>query len=998
VPTDFRLSLTLVLTLALAPVLVAVGAAPASAQMDRAYLSGIVRDPSGGVVPDAQVEVTLVATGLTRTTRTDTSGLYRVPALPAGVFVVSVAKDGFEAVALADVRLGVGENRTLDVTLTVGAVTSEVTVTAPLAGADRQSAEIGSTVSRAQIEATPLNGRNWATLMTFAPGATNTGEGNQGNIRFFGRARDDNNWTFDGVDATGVKDPRQEASLRLVMSAEAIAEFRVSSTGYTADGGTGAGAQVNLVSRAGSNQFTGSVFSYFRDETLDERRVLDSLPTEPPFRLNQYGVSFGGPLVKNRTFFFGTFEGLRQRLDVANQTAALVPSAAYRARAQVAQPALAPVLAAYPAGTRPSANPDVDEFFGRRRLTWNEDSFLLRLDHRFDDRTPVFLRVNGVNGVIDSEVRSDLLETRRSETFPINATGQVQRIFSSNVLGEVKFGWNRSPLERTDRGLGAEGYEIRNLFTPTRPTLFNEEKPQSFTTLANIVVTRGRHTLKAGAEYRAIHVNVANSAATSVRWNSGTDFLNNVTNRIRIDGELPLQEGRRWYGIGYAQTEWRATERLTVNAGLRYEYYSVMKEANGNGNVLDLEACPPTATSIFCAPGTAWYTNDPNNFAPRLGLAWTPADGWVVRGGYGLYYSSGQNDDVMAAIDSMAVRGELITPASYPVAPFTSRVLSAANSRPRAMQRERDDMFAHIYSASVQRELAGGLTAQAAYVGSRGRNAFNRIFVNTIDLATGRRPAAPFLTTQIDRKSWAGETEYDGLLLSLQRGLRAGLLVQANYTLGRSRDNNAGNGEGSEWQDARCGDCEWGPSDFDARHNFAFNAVYQLPFGAGRARLTSGLGSALLGGWDLAAVVYARSGRPVNVLVNRTGPDGNDVNQRPNLLTGVEPVAGETSRWFNTAAFAVPAASEFGNAPRNGFRGPGTWQIDLSLSRRLRLGSRAGLELRVDGFNIANVDQYGNPARDFTQPLTFGTPTPLNSQPTGTGTARQFQLSARVSF
>ncbi len=979
-------------------VLMVTVAAPAFAQMDRAQLSGIVRDPSGGVVPDAQVEVTLVATRLTRTTRTDNGGLYRLPALPAGSYVLAVTKDGFDALAMADVTLGVGDNRTVDVTLRVGTVSTEVEVTAPLPGPDRHSAEIGSAVTRKQIESTPLNGRNWATLMTFAPGATNTGEGNQGNIRFFGRARDDNNWTFDGVDASGVKDPRQEASLRLVMSAEAIAEFRVSSTGYTADGGTGAGAQVNLVSRAGSNRFTGSVFNYFRDEALDERRVLDRLPTEPPFRLNQYGVSLGGPVVKNRTFFFATFEGLRQRLDVANQTAALVPSGAFRARVQAVQPALTPVLAAYPAGTRATANPDVDEYFGRRRLTWNEDSFLVRLDHRLDDRTPLFVRVNGVNGVIDSEVRSDLLETRRSETFPTNATGQVQRVFSSNALGEVKFGWNRSPLERTDRGLGAEGYEIRNLFTPTRPTLFNEEKPQSFSSLANLVVTRGRHTLKVGAEYRRIHVNVANSAATSVRWNSGADFLNNVTNRIRIDGELPLQEGRRWYGIGYAQTEWRATERLTVNAGLRYEYYSVMTEASGNGNVLDLEACPPTATELYCAPGTSWYESDPNNVAPRLGVAWTPTDRWVVRGGYGIYFSSGQNDDVMAAIDSMAARGELTAAASYPVAPFTSRVLSVSNSRPRAMQRARDDMFAHIYSASVQRDVGGGVTAQAAYVGSRGRNVFNRIFVNTIDAATGRRPAAPFLSTQIDRKSWMGESEYDGLLLSLQRGLRGGLLVQANYTLGRSRDNNAGNGEGSEWQNAQCGECEWGPSDFDARHNFAFTALYELPFGAGRARMSSGLGSVLLGGWDLAAVVYARSGRPVNVLVNRTGPDGNDVNQRPNLLTGVEPVAGETAQWFNPAAFALPAATEFGNAPRNGFRGPGAWQVDLSLSRRVRLGGRAGLELRLDGFNIANVDQYGTPARDFTQALTFGTPTPLNSQPTGTGTARQFQLGVRLTF
>jgi hypothetical protein len=854
-------------------------------------------------------------------------------------------------------------------------------------------------VTNRQIEATPLNGRNWATLMTFAPGATNSGEGNQGNIRFFGRARDDNNWTFDGVDATGVKDPRQEASLRLVMSAEAIAEFRVSSTGYTADGGTGAGAQVNLVSKSGSNRFTGSVFEYFRDDALDERRVLDTLPEEPPFRLNQYGFSMGGPIVRNRTFFFGTFEGLRQRLDVANQTPALVPSAAYRARTLAAQPALEPVINAYPLGTAPTSNPDVDQYVGRKRLTWSEDSFLVRVDHRFNDETPAFVRINGVNGVIDSEVRSDLLETRRSEAFPMNVTGQVQRVMSPTTLAELKFGWNRSPLERLDQGLGAEGYEIRNVFTPTRATLFNEEKPQSFTYAGSLAMTRGRHHVKLGGEFRQIHVNVANSSATSVRWNSSADFLANRTNRIRIDGELPLQEGRRWYGIGYAQTEWRAVSTLTVTAGVRYEYYSVMEESSGNGNVLDLVNCPPNAQTIFCPAGTAWYANDPNNVAPRLGLAWSPSEVWVIRGGYGMYYSPGQNDDVMAAIDSMAQRGELTAPASYPVDPYVPLVQASANSRPRALQRDRRDMYAHIYSASVQRELGSQFTAQAAYVGSRGANAFNRIFVNTIDPTTRVRPAAPFLTTQIDQKGSLGETEYDGLLLSLQRGFRQGFQFQANYTLGRARDNNAGNGEGSEWQDARCGECEWGPSDFDARHVFALNTSYALPWGAGRAHLTEGAAAAILGGWDVAAVVYARSGRPVNPIVNRTAPDGNDVNQRPNLVGSAESaVTGNIDNWFNASSFAVPAANQFGNSPRNGYRGPAAWQLDISLTKRIQLGGRSVLDLRIDGFNLFNIDQYGTPNRDFTQSLTFGLPTPLNSQPTGTGTARQFQLGVRLGF
>jgi len=968
-----------------------------SAQVDRANLSGSVVDPSGAVVPGATVRLVSSATGFTREARSSESGEYRLVALPAGSYLLTVVTDGFPALVVENLQLGVGQNRTLDVALALGGVATEVRVTASAVALDRTSAEIGSVISGEQLSSVPLNGRNWASLMMLAPGATNTGEGGQGSIRFFGRARDDNNWTFDGVDATGIKDPRQEASLRLVMSTEAIAEFRVSATGYTADAGTGAGAQVNLVSKTGSNRFTGAAFNYFRDEALDSRRVLDRLPDEPAFRLFQYGASLGGPLVEGRTFFFGSYEGLRQTLDVANERPALVPSASFRATA-AATPALAAVLTAYPRGTRATSNPDVDEYVGRRQLSWDEDSFLFRVDHRLDDATQIFARANGVKGVIDSEVRSDLLETRRSESSPFNLTGQVQRVLPRSSLVEFKFGWNRSPLERLDAGLGAEGYEIQRAFTPTRATLFSEEKPQSFSYLANLVKVAGRHTVKVGGEFRRVHVDVATSAATSVRWGSTAAFLANQTNRIRIDGELPLQKARRWYGIGFAQTEWRAAESLTVNAGLRYEYYSVMTEASGNGNVLDLQACPPTATSIYCAPGTPWYSPDKNNVAPRLGVAWTPSARWVVRGGYGIYYSPGQNDDVTAAIDSLALRGELTTPGSYPVAPVASQVLSRANSRPRALQRNREDMQSQIYSVTVQRDLGLGFVSQVGFVGSRASHVFNRLFVNTIDTATGARPAAPFLTTQIDRKGNLGETRYKSMLVTLQRAFTGGFLAQASYTLGESRDNNAGNGEGSEWQDARCGDCEWGPSDFDARHVLSLNAVWDLPFGRDRRVATSGLAAAILGDWNLSTVLMARSGRPINVTIERIGADGNDINQRPNAVAGVEAVTGNTSNWLNLAAFSAPAAGTFGDAPRNGIRGPGAWQLDLSLAKRVRLGGTRGLQLRVDAFNVFDIDQFGNPARVVSQPLIFGVLSPLNSGPTGTGTARQFQLGLRVDF
>ncbi len=979
-------------------VLTLVVPAPASAQVDRASLAGRVTDPSGAVVPDAAVAVTSTANGARRETGTDGTGTYRITGLSSGAYILSVTKDGFQTLVFDDLRLEVGQVRALDVVLPVGSVTSEVEVQADAIALDTRTAEIGAAVTGRQIQAIPLNGRNWASMMAFAPGAVNTGEGGQGNIRFFGRARDDNNWTFDGVDATGIKDPRQEASLRLVMSTEAISEFRVSATNFSADGGTGAGAQVNLVSKSGANQFQGSVFEYFRDEALDDRRVLDPLPNEAPFRLNQFGFSLGGPILRNRTFFFATYEGLQQTLDTANDRPALVPSRAFRAQALAAQPALAPVINAYPLGTASTSDPNIDEYRGRKTLTWDEHSFLARVDHRFSNASSLVFRLNGVDGLIDSEVRSDLLETRRSDAFPMNLTGQWQQILSPATLAEFKFGWNRSPLDRIDQGRGSEGYEIRNAFTATRPTLATEEKPQSFSYLGHVVTTRGRHALKFGGEFRKIDLDVGNGAAVSVRWNSIADFLANRTNRIRVDGELPLQEGRRWYGIAYGQTEWRATPQLTVNAGVRYEYYSVITEANGNGNVFDLRQCPPTAASIYCAPGTPYYQPDKNNLGPRVGLAWSVTNKWVLRGGYGLYFSPGQNDDVTAAIDSMAVRGELTTAAAYPVEDDLPAALGRANSRPRSLQRDRQDMQSQTYSASLQGDLGANIVATVGYVGSRGTHVFNRVFVNTIDPATGVRPAAPFLTTQIDQKGALGETEYDGLNIGVRHNFRRGFLLQSSYTIGRSRDNNAGNGEGSEWQNARCGDCEWGPSDFDARHSLAVNMVYELPFGSGRAKELTGVAGALLGDWDVSAVLLAKSGRPINVLVSRTAPDGSEVNQRPNLVPGVEAVTGDFADWLNNAAFAAPAATEFGNAPRNGFRGPRAWQVDLSFNKRVPLGARRSVDLRVDGFNVFSVDQYGNPARDFSTPLTFGVLSPLNSGPTGTGTARQFQLGIRVNF
>ena len=277
-------------------------------------------------MPGAVATIESTETGLRREAQSAAGGTYTFSQLPIGVYTLTVSKPGFRPVKITDLRLGVGDNRTLNLEMEVSSVQTAVTVESTAELLDTSSPVIGTVIGSTQVREMPLNGRHWASLMALAPGAINTGEGNQQSIRFVGRARDDNNWTFDGLDATGVKDPRQEAALRLVISTDTIAEFRVNSTLYSAESGSGAGGQINLVSKSGTNDFHGSVFEFFRNDKMDARNPFDT--SKQPFRLNQFGGSIGGPIVRNRTFFFANYEGLRQR--VTQTFTDNVPSAAYR--------------------------------------------------------------------------------------------------------------------------------------------------------------------------------------------------------------------------------------------------------------------------------------------------------------------------------------------------------------------------------------------------------------------------------------------------------------------------------------------------------------------------------------------------------------------------------------------------------------------------------------------------------------------------------------------
>ncbi|PYQ70774.1 MAG: TonB-dependent receptor, partial [Acidobacteria bacterium] len=363
--------------LALATILALFSGVVVYGQVDRANLNGTVMDSSRAVVADARVEVVSRETGLKRAANTGPTGIYSITGLPIGTYDVTISRAGFRTFEVTGIQLFVGETRTLDAELQLGTVSEELQVEATVAPLETTNARVGAVLEHQQLDDIPINGRNWATLETLAPGAINAGSGGQRDIRFVGRGRDDNNFTFDGIDATGVQEQSQKADARLNISLESIAEFRVESAVYTAESGASGGAQVNAVSKTGTNVLHGATFEFFRDNALDARSPFD--PSEiPPFRMNQFGANLGGPIARNRTFFFVNYEGIRQSL--TQTVVGFVPNAAFRSKVLASSPVLKPILDAWPIGQTPvDASTDLYTAAGVNSV--RENSVTARVDH-----------------------------------------------------------------------------------------------------------------------------------------------------------------------------------------------------------------------------------------------------------------------------------------------------------------------------------------------------------------------------------------------------------------------------------------------------------------------------------------------------------------------------------------------------------------------------------------------------------------------------------------
>lgn len=981
---------------------------PLAAQVDRGAISGTVTDPSGSVVPGANVELLSLATGLRRDAVTNTFGIYDFPALPIGSYNMTIVKEGFKTVQITNVDLSVGQPRTMNVRLEIGTVSGAVQVTSALEPLNRSSAEVGGLIDAEQIKAIPISGRNWASLMLLAPGAVNYGDGAQRAIRFSGHSLDDSNFTFDGVDTSGVQEQTQKADTRLNIALDAISEFRVSTGVYTAESGAAGGAQINVISKSGTNGYHGSTFYALRNNALDARSPFDG-STLPPFTLHQFGASFGGPIKKDKAFFYFNYEGLRQSL---GQTFInFVPNAAYRNQVIATSPALKPIIDAYPSGGTP-VDAITDEISLVAKDTVRENAAMFRFDYVWSDKTTTYARYNVDHAYIDNP--TDALGTHNViPHIPTNIVLQLQHIFSPTTVNEWKFGFNRANFHNWTYGTAPLDVSP-GPFDSLSGTSLDTEVGNTFSYIDNLTLVRGRHTFKMGIDIRRIQLNNSGNTLTtsSINYASADDFINNkAASATYLQGE-GVVGNRRTFFQGYVQDELKATSNLTLNLGLRYEYYTVAHEILDRSAVVDIQGC-----GGFCPKGTPYYAPNTKDFGPRVSLAWAPAmfrGRTVIRTGYGIYYGANQNDDFSDPAESAVPRYSLSSSdfpdLSYPLVAF----LDPKNQlfSPKAIDRHRQDLSYQNWDFMVQQQLPNGFVAQVGYVGSAGHHLFTRHTINLIDPATGKRPLAGFGSFGL--KANDGNNNFNALQATLERRFVNGLLFQANYMWSHGiTDASIGAGESVAFQNQSCRSCDRSDTNIDVRHTLTVNSVYQLPFGPGKRWLNSNdRASRLLGGWELAGIAFARTGLPLNITVTRKAgdlPDGNTSGQRPNLVAGVPiyPADQSITNWLNPAAFALPAKGTWGNLGRFIARGPGAFEVDTSLTKTFKLSERLGLNFRAAAFNLLNHPMYKNPSASLGS-FTGSSPKPsasfgkitgiLNDGATGTGAPRRVEFMLRLEF
>ena len=1023
--------------------------------------TGTVSDPSGAVVPNASVKVTDQKTGRVREAKTSESGVYFVPGLaPSPQYTITAAGTGFANAEFKDIALATGQERTIDITLQPAGVTNTVTVSSgELAVIETASASVGANVNAREVAQMPINGRQISQLYLLAPGAQTAGSGSYDNIRFSGRANQQNAVRFDGVEASSIVDASPgnlngqiSSAFRLQASLETVQEFRVESSNYPAEYGTGTGGQISIVTKSGGNQTHGSLFEYIRNNELDARNYFDGL-NKNPLRLNQFGGSIGGAIIKDKLFYFGHVELLRQRagFPLVGQVPSLavrnLPTCAAGVTARCVDAAIKPLFGAFPVGNRgATTNPDFDVAQLDARSVVNENSGSARFDYHVNDKNNVYLRWFRDDGTSTSPFDvsgSAFLQKGLAQ----NGVVSWQKIIGASIVNEAKFGYN-GPKTRTNGiaptvsgvdlsgvtlnitganvlvGIGGQGASA-GVSIPSGQVRANSAtngRGQPYTNYSLSYVdtlswVKGNHNFKFGGEFRQVRLYTDRLGGVTYAFSNLAAFLAN-TPTISVNGDVSApspfnngatgnREGKTEMFSAYAQDEYHISPTLTMSYGLRYEYYTPMREAR------NLVVLYNIVTGTLDSPTShPFYKSSKFNFGPRLGLSWSPkalAGKTVFRIGGGYYYGPGQGEDLIQPIESDRVSATVTGVYPYDAATYIKNynINTATGIGVRAYAPGYTVPEKILsYTFSIQHQLPFNTVLQTAYVGSQGRNLFLRSIANkvigvTMNATTGAGTAVREFGTrfgEIDYKTTGGTDHYDSLQTTLNRRFSKGLTVGAQWTYGHSIGDSGGSNEANTATNPYNFRADRGNNAFDVRHSANISALYELPFGKGKmfAKNMNRAAETLLGGWQLGGIVNARTGLPLDIRITR--PDivyrdtrnntivnsaivvngvpvtvpvvnvpggGNSRDVRfPDVVAGVNPfLTNSTDKRFliNPAAFATPAPGTFGNLGRGALHGPGLSQFDLTLHKRFDLTEKVNTEFRFEAYNLFNKANFSNP-------------------------------------
>ena len=896
------------------------------AQNDAGRITGTVTDASSAVVPKAELTVKNEKTGQARKALANEQGVYTVTQLGPSTYTVTVETPGMAKAEYRGIGLQVGQERILNITLQPAAVTTEVNVSSgALAVLDVSSAAMGSNVSEREVAELPINGRQVSQLYLMAPGAANFGSGTFDDIRFNGRSNEQNAVRMDGIEAGGIisNNPGNyngevTGVFRLQASLENVQEFRVDSSNYPAEYGTGSGGQISVITKSGGNAFHGSAFEYVRNDALDARNFFDGA-SPSILRLNQFGGSVGGPIQNNKLFFFAGYEGMRQR--TSSPFVETTPSAAAWAQAVAA---IKPLQGAFPKGQFPSANPLFDVAVVQGPGSVNEDSGNVRFDYLFNEKYKLYARYSRDQGyglITQNSSLSYLTET----AVPQNLVVAFNQLFSSTVINETKFGFNGAKtrvnatapqvpgVDLTGVTLSLSGTVVlggvaglggaAGISSPTgqlrlSSALNGRGAPftnYSLSFIDNLTVLRGSHAIKLGLEIRPQQMKTAYLGGTTYTFSNITNFLADLPQQVQFNGDTSAvspftgKSGfsvmRQTFYIGYIQDEWKIRPNLTMNYGLRYDLYTPLHEDNNKVLLFDI----PTGKLIPNYTGD-WYHMSKKNFGPRLAFTWSPEklkNATVLRVGAGYYYGPGQGEDqIQPAVNDRVNRTLTSGPLNvFPLNPqdvFSNYNVNDPNLQfqPRAYAPGYTIPEKILqYSAPVQQQLPGNAVLTAAYVGSQGRNLFLRTITNkitgfTMNPTTGAATAVREFTNQfaeIDVKTSGGTDHYNALQLSLNRRFSTGLTVGSQYAWSHSIGDTNGSNDARTAANNYSFSADYGSNQSDVRQTFNLNALYELPYGDKKrfGSSASKLAKQVLGGWQLGGLFNARTGLPVEVLITR---------------------------------------------------------------------------------------------------------------------------------